>query len=340
MAANQAVETGYAADDGTHPLTTPPRTRFAVGDGTVPASPIRSRRERKKKTKKQGKRKRPAAPKAKLRRRDPGSGWHHEGGDDEGGHPVFGPKFVHVSVRGDHPHSRIILDVRYQKPGGGYGGEAAIAVAMVLDAAQRLPGLAGVCWDGALRGKHRDVLMKAGLLVVSPQHDGIEPRRLDPHTSCRCGARHDLWSENGAVHEAEVLDTGELHRTCCPILRPERRGRPGRTRWYHLLRLPCGNEYRLRVDSTVEDTRRGFNRAEHLRQHPPDTDGYRHCYRWRPDAESINAQLDATLWNRRMIAYGSRQQTLVMLGFALAQNGLTHYLHPGQPTDLNRATAA
>ncbi|RLU94587.1 hypothetical protein CTZ27_17870 [Streptomyces griseocarneus] len=339
LAAAQALAAGYAHDDGHHPIALPPRERFVVGDGTVVASPLRKTATRK--AKKKRKAKTPDQPvRRRKSRRDPGAGWHYEGGEEEdGGHPVFGPKFVHLSVRGDRPLSRIILDMRYQPPGGGYGGEAAIAVTMTTDAVRRLPGLLGVCWDGALRGKHRDTLMKAGLQVVSPQHDGIQPRRLDPITTCPCSRQHDLWAQDGAVHEAEILDTGDLHRTRCPILRPERRGRTGRTRWYHLIRLSCGNAHRIRLDTTPDDTRREFNRAEHLRQHPPDTDGYIHCYRWRPDAESLNAQLDATLWNRRMIAYGAAQQTLIMLGFAIAQNALTRHLHQ-RATDHGSQAAA
>jgi hypothetical protein len=188
---------------------------------------------------------------------------------------------------------------------------------MLLEVASRLPGLTGACWDGALRGVHRDQLMKAGLLVVSPQHDGIAPRRLTPVTNCPCRARHDLWSKDGALHEAEILDTGEVHLTPTSGIRLQRRGRRSH-RWYHVTLLSCGNTHRERLDTTTQDQKRGFNRTEHLRQHPPDTDGYTHCYRWRPDAETLNSQLDATLWNRRMIAYGTPQQTLIMLGFALA----------------------
>ncbi|MFJ8774058.1 hypothetical protein [Streptomyces microflavus] len=227
--------------------------------------------------------------------------------------------------------------MRYQRPGKGYGGEAALAVSMLMDAAARLPGLTGACWDGALREIHRDQLMKAGLLIVSPQHDGIAPRRIALVTGCPCGNRHDLWSKGGALREAESLDTGEIHLTPTTGSRLEPRG-GRRHRWYLLTRLSCGNTHRERLDTTREDHRRGLNRTEHLRQHPPDTDSYIHCYRWRPDAESLNAQLDATLWNRRMIAYGAPQQTLVML--ALAQNALTRHLHHRQAPSTTRQERA
>ena len=368
LSARQARAIGYADPGQARSLTVPERGRFIVGDGTVPASPVHGPGSRKSKKKdkenpgqaegcttgpdqpmQEGQAEAPdssgpgntgLAEPPKPRRKDPGAGWHVEGGEEEdGGHPVFGPKFALTSIRDDRPLSRVVLDVRYQQPGKGYGGEAALAVTMVLDAAARLPGLAGACWDGALRGVHRDRLMKAGLLVVSPQHDGIAPRRVALVADCPCGDRHDLWSKDGALHEAEVLDTGETHLTPTRGSRLERRGEH-RYRWYLLTRLSCGSPHRERLDTTVEDRRRGFNRAEHLRQHPPDSDGYTHCYRWRPDAECLNSQLDATLWNRRMIAYGERQQTLIMLGFALAQNALTRHLHQRQPSAIDPARTA
>ncbi|WP_335940245.1 hypothetical protein [Streptomyces sp. PTD5-9] len=201
LAAYQAREAGYADPGQTRSMTAPGRGQFVVGDGTVPASPVRGPGSKTKSKKKHAREKKEPGsaesdggsaatggespkvaedePQANPRRKDPGAGWHVEGGEEEdGGHRVFGPKFVLTSVRDDRPLSRIVLDVRYQRPGKGYGGEAALAVSMLMDAAARLPGLTGACWDGALRGIHRDQLMKAGLLIVSPQHDGIAPAGL------------------------------------------------------------------------------------------------------------------------------------------------------------------
>ena len=44
-----------------------------------------------------------------------------------------------------------------------------------------------------------------------------------------------------------------------------------------------------------DDRSRGYNRAEHLRQHVKTDDGdsvYDRCYGWREDAESLNNSLD------------------------------------------------
>ncbi|MCQ4080631.1 hypothetical protein NGB36_08450 [Streptomyces sp. RB6PN25] len=75
------------------------------------------------------------------------------------------------------------------------------------------------------------------------------------------------------------------------------------------------------------DEERGFNRAEHLQQIPDGTAIQEDIYQGRNDAESTNTQLDASLWNRRMIAFGAEAQRLVMLGFALSQNATSARIH-------------
>ncbi|MGW4272344.1 hypothetical protein ACWEGQ_08250 [Streptomyces seoulensis] len=54
---------------------------------------------------------------------------------------------------------------------------------------------------------------------------------------------------------------------------------------------------------------------------------------YRSDAESGHAQLDASLWNGRLISYGVEAQQLLTLGFVLAQNSTSRALHEeGAPT--------
>lgn len=152
------------------------------------------------------------------------------------------------------------------------------------------------------------------------------PAREIFHDTCPCGRPHDLWLSKGAVCEQTVLIDGSRQLDPLPITKWERRpNKEGTYRWYHLLRLPCGNAHRVRVDNTAQDVKSGFNRAEYLRQHPPETDGYKALYPRRPDGENVNSALDATLWNRRRIAYGAERQTLTMLGFAIGHNALCRW---------------
>jgi hypothetical protein len=95
-------------------------------------------------------------------------------------------------------------------------------------------------------------------------------------------------------------------------------------------RRPCGTVHRARIDTTDVDRSRGYNRAEHLRQHVKTDAGdsvYDRCYGWREDSESLNNTLDRTLYGGRMVAYTALRQLTVMLGFALGRNAIAAYLH-------------
>jgi hypothetical protein len=75
---------------------------------------------------------------------------------------------------------------------------------------------------------------------------------------------------------------------------------------------------------------RGYNRAEHLRQHVKTDTGdsvYDGCYGWREDSESLNNTLDRTLCGGCMIAYTAVRQLTVILGFALGRNAIAAHLH-------------
>lgn len=300
----QAMEAGHF--DPTRPNSVVPcRADMVASDGTVVASPIRGRKRTDK----------------KPRRVDTGAGWHVEGGEDDGT-KVYGCKYVFVSTRSDEnvEHTRIVLDVRHQPPGKGYGGEAGIALQAIAALREKAPGLRGACCDGAFRGKHRNALMKRGLVVVTPHHSGATPRAHLLVKDCPCGRNHDLWIKDGAVCVRTINIEGEEVIEPLEIAKVEHRERTTTHSWYLLLRLPCGNLHRERIDTTVKDVANGFNRAEHIHQHPPGTDGYKALYGYREDAESLHSTLNADLWNRRMIAYGAQRQTLMMLGFAMGQN--------------------
>ncbi|MEU5339861.1 hypothetical protein AB0H18_03265 [Streptomyces sp. NPDC020766] len=75
------------------------------------------------------------------------------------------------------------------------------------------------------------------------------------------------------------------------------------------------------------DEERGFHRAEHLQQIPEFTRTHQLVHPYRSDAESGNAQLDASLWNGRLISYGVEAQQLLTFGFAFAQNSTSRALH-------------
>lgn len=78
--------------------------------------------------------------------------------------------------------------------------------------------------------------------------------------------------------------------------------------------------------------RTGLDRAEHLLQIPGNTATHQHLYGGREDTESGFSQLDRSLWNRRMIAFGADAQSLVILGFLLAQNATSAARYREDPT--------
>lgn len=298
--------------------THPARGQYVVGDGTVVAAPVR---------------KATADRWAEHGGRRVHAGIEAQNGDNDTEFR-YGIKFTMLSTRPDCTrNNRVILDVDTVPAGKGYGGEARIAIDMidrvVADPQVRCD---GVCYDGAFRGTHIDHAMKHGLTVLSPLHDGTRKPAALALLDCSCGEVHDLWTADGRICARQILDTGDKHLQPCPVAKVyPRRNTDGSHRWYLDFATPtCGTVHRQRIDTTDKDRKRGYNRAEHLRQHVKTDDGdgvYDRCYGWREDSESLNNTLDRTLYGGRMIAYTAARQLTVMLGFAVGRNAIAAYLH-------------
>ncbi|MFI6699951.1 hypothetical protein ACIBJC_13420 [Streptomyces sp. NPDC050509] len=254
---------------------------------------------------------------------------------------VLGTKFVAFSTRHRGYFRRGFLRYRHV-PHDHPGGEAAIALetaCAVLDAAD---GCMGVLYDGAFRGTHRDIIARRGRLLINKQHKGARPRYIRTLTHPHCA--HELWSKNGRFHERVFLDNGTSTLLPAPVRKLERRRSAHTHRWYHLLAIPCPrgpHEHREPVGITTtpgereaghSDTEQGFHRAEHLHQIPDATRTHQTLYGGRDGSESGFSQLDRSLWNRRMIAFGAEAQSLVILGFVLAQNTTSHARYTEDPT--------
>ncbi|MBB2924090.1 hypothetical protein [Cellulomonas cellasea] len=325
---------GSLTPDGPR-VANPPRNCVVSGDGTVPAMPMR--RDILKK------------------RRDAGEHIDFEHHTEGGGHPVDGTKFYMQSVRGIDeagkplPKSRMIVSLAHV-PKSGQGGEAGVAVRKILELQRRANGLRGVYYDGALRGVHLDMLMKAGLAVVSPPHkqtarreefERVTCEHVDRSTGVICNQATRLYKENGALGIVEIVADEHATRIFHPLPRKVV-ARPNREdwRWYADLTLPCGHIYRVRLTSGKDDETTGFNRAEHLRMHPPGSPVYEQTYGWRNDAESSHAQLDDWLYRGRMVALTVERQALVMLSFAVANNAVAAWYHRHRERQRSLAIAA
>ena len=258
---------------------------------------------------------------------------------EAGGHPVFGSKFFLPSVRDvdDHgevlPNRRLILSVAYVRPDEP-GGEAAVAVRCLLDLRASTPGMHGLRYDGALRGAHLQAFLSAGVSVVSPTHDGIKRKAYGTITCERsgpdgepCSIVHDLFTENGTLGVVEVIVDKRMTNVFHPLRRVRVNSRANSSGyvWYAQYELPCGHVLMAPLTATKDDAARGYNRAEHLRMHPPGSPVYDETYGWRSDTETTHNQLDTWLYRHRMIAHTRERQHLVMIGFAMTINAISDW---------------
>ncbi|MFJ9410500.1 hypothetical protein [Streptomyces sp. NPDC101393] len=365
LALAQALRQGLLPTDAKRSWSSPQRHQLIAGDGTVAKSPTLSTAPFSVD---------PTTGEVRRHRVDPASSWQKEGGADRNGNNaqnatlagttagtdihahagegamVLGTKFVVFSTRHRGYFRRVFL--RYAHvPHNQPGGEATVALDLacaILDAAE---GCMGVLYDGALRGIHRDVIARRGRLLVNKQHKGASPRYIRTLDFGRC--RHELWSNSGRVHERAFLDDGTSTLIPLSVGKLERRASTHTHRWYHLLDIPCPrgpHKHResVGVTSTIgeqsqgqSDTETGFHRAENLLQIPDNTAVHQTLYGGREDTEAGFSQLDRSLWNRRMIAFGAEAQSLVILGFLLAQNATSASRYQGDPTysDTDTVTA-
>jgi hypothetical protein len=306
LAIEQAQQQGCLLE-GRETMSQPDRGNIIVADGTVPKTRMKEATyERKLKD-------------GTLRHKVE---MHHEGGDN-GGIAVRGFKELLLAVRPDtFPNSRVILG-RAPVPAKGYGGEAGIAVDVLDKVREITRGFLGLRYDGALTGVHLDVLLKLGISVVSPvPKDNI--RRVLYSIECTCGTSHTFYTEGGEFVELDVLDTGKTYSVPCKREKQySRKNADGTHRWYASLRLLCGELRTERLDQTAEDKKRGYNRAHHIRLHPPEGKYYEETYGYRADIESVNNNLDSTLYRHRMITDTRQRQALVILGFAITRNAMS-----------------
>jgi hypothetical protein len=135
----------------------------------------------------------------------------------------------------------------------------------------------------------------------------------------------------GTLGIGELTDTGDLTFTELHRKRTHRNAdKNGRYRWYNDYQLPDrhgGGTLTVRLHGNDTDTTRKLNRTENLRPIPPTDPDFARLYPRRNDAESINRDLDDTLYLRRAHTLGHARQHLNLLGYALVINGVTLHRH-------------
>ena len=110
-------------------------------------------------------------------------------------------------------------------------------------------------------------------------------------------------------------------------------------RWYNDYVLPDRYDNQpitVRLHANPEDAARKFNRTENVRAIPPTDPDFARLYPRRNDSESINRNLEDTLWLGRAHSIGHTRQLLNLLGYALMVNGLALHRPPATPHPARR----
>jgi hypothetical protein len=333
LAAHQARELGLLDASGPGSWTHPDLSRMLHADGKVITPLFRARPGETQLDTRTG----------ELRplRADPDGGLHVEGD----GETAWGVKFVLVAARTPDPHGRIILDVDWVPKAG---GEARTAMGCFTRLAPLVEGAQGVIYDTALRGVHHQTLLRdLGLLPINrvtaakanPKNPRRDERRIEK--SARIEEKTltvdgrpvtiTLYARGGAVGIGELTETGDLTFSELPRIRTHRnRDQNGKYRWYNDYQLPHRYDNQtvtVRLHTNSDDTARRFNRAENVRPIPPSDPDFARLYPRRNDAESINRNIEDSLWIGRAHSIGHARQHLNLLGYALMVNGLALHRH-------------
>jgi hypothetical protein len=272
-------------------------------------------------------------------RHEPDAALHFEGD----GEAAWGTKFVMVAARGTDEGTRVILDLeRVEKP----GAEASVAMDCFRRLAPLVPGAQAVVYDTALRGvHHQELLRDLGVLpinrVAAAEKGARTPRRKEGRRVAKSTHVEDkmvtgpddravsvsIYAQDGAIGLGRLTDRGSM------VFEPLRRIRTHRTRdkggtyrWYNDYRLPerlGGGLVTVRLHANDQDRTKRFNRTENVRPIPPSDPDFARLYARRNDAESINRNLEDTLFLGRAHSVGRLRQQVDLIGYALLVNGLT-----------------
>ena len=241
----------------------------------------------------------------------------------------------------------MILDIeRVEKP----GAEASVAMDCFRRLAPLVPGAQGVIYDTALRGvHHQELLRDLGLLpinrVAAAEKGARTPRRKDGRRVAKNvyvedkivtdsdgrGVSVSLYAQDGAIGIGRLTDRGQLVFELLRRIRTHRiRDKSGAYRWYNDYRLPQhlgGGIVTVRLHANEDGRTKRFNRTENVRPIPPSDPDFARLYARRNDAESINRNLEDTLFLGRAHSVGRLRQQIDLIGYALLVNGLTVLHH-------------
>jgi hypothetical protein len=335
IAAAQARMTGLLEPDGGGSWTHPGLDRLLHADGKVLTPLFRAKPGNTRVDKQTGE--------IIPLRHEPDAALHFEGN----GEAAWGTKFVMVAARGTDEGTRVILDLeRVEKP----GAEASVAMDCFRRLTPLVPGAQGVVYDTALRGvHHQELLRDLGLVpinrVAAAKKGARTPRRKEGRRVAKSVHVEDkmvsgpdgravsvpLYAQDGAIGVGRLTDRGQMFFEPLRRIRTHRtRDKGGAYRWYNDYRLPerLGvGTITVRLHANDEDRTRRFNRTENIRPILPNDPDFARLYARRNDAESINRNLEDTLFLGRAHSVGRLRRQVDLIGYALLVNGLTVLRH-------------
>ena len=316
LAAAQARATGLLGPDGGGSWTHPSLDRLLHADGKVLTPLFRAKPGDTRVDRQTGE--------IVPLRHEPDAALHFEGD----GEAAWGTKFVMVAARGTEEGTRVILDLeRVERP----GAEASVAMDCFRRLAPLVTGAQGVVYDTALRGvHHQELLRELGLLsinrVTAAEKGARSPRRKEGRRVAKSVHVEDkmvtrpgggpvsvsLYAQDGAIGLGRLNDRGQMVFEALRRLRTHRtRDKGGTYRWYNDFRLPerlGGGIVTVRLHANDQDRTRRFNRTENVRPIPPSDPDFSRLYARRNDAESINRNLEDTLFLGRAHSVGRLRQ--------------------------------
>ena len=138
-----------------------------------------------------------------------------------------------------------------------------------------------------------------------------------------------LLAKNGALGIGVLQDDGETRFV--PLQRIRTQCQKDKAyRFYNQYEMPEGyatREITVRLHNSAQEEARGLNRAENLRAIPPEDPDFAQLYARRGDAESLNRNLEDSLYLKKAHSLGHFRQEADLLGFAQLVNSITLARH-------------
>jgi hypothetical protein len=254
----------------------------------------------------------------------------------------YGLKYSIIGAHNGHERERMFLNFGQLGVVGNTDSaqshkEAKRSVDLVAKIQQSAPDVYGLVYDKALRGTHHDTLYQLGMFGISKIHHATD----DLPKSLVLG-NHEVTRDGKAVGEINVVlydgapymyatAGGDRHLITLEAGKPMRRkNRTTGYRWYRSYTVPCdprinpelhATTFRLRLDTTDEDTNRKLHRAENLRLHPEGTPAFKTLIALRPVSESLNSWIkNHQVPHRRAPVVGHARMRVHLLFQALYLN--------------------